>query len=105
MSNKDLNVCKLTRGYVFRTEYIKRVVEIFAPQTYYFDEQDYITAVNFKQLSLVSDILKTRILEYHMKNGVYFENPDMVVIDSNVSIGKNTKVSGSCRFLGKTENR
>ncbi|MBQ9790419.1 MAG: hypothetical protein IJW24_02370 [Clostridia bacterium] len=103
MSNKGLNVCKLTRGIVFRTEYIKRVGEIFAPQTYYFDEEDFITAVNFKQLALVTDILKTRILEYHMKNGVCFENPDMLVIDANVSIGKNTTISGMTRLAGKTE--
>ena len=103
MTNKGLNVCKLTRGIVFRTEYIKRVGEVFAPQTYYFDEEDFITAVNFKQLSLVSDILKTRILEYHMKNGVYFENPDLVIIDANVSIGSGTKIVGRTRLTGRTE--
>ncbi len=100
---RGLNVCKLTRGYVFKTEYIKRVNEIFAPQTYYFDEEDFIMAVNFKQLSLVSDILKTRIIEYHMKNGVHFESPDLVTIDANVAIGKNTKISGYTRLLGRTE--
>lgn len=103
MANKGLNVCKLTRGYVFKTEYIKRVGEIFAPQTYYFDEEDFITAVNFKQLALVADILKNRIIEYHMNNGVYFENPDMTIIESNVTIGKNTRISGNTHITGKTE--
>lgn len=103
MSNKGLNVCKLTRGIVFRTEYIKRVGEIFAPQTYYFDEQDFITAANYKQLAIVTEILKTRILEYHMKNGVNFENVDLVSIDASVTIGRGTKIMGRSCLLGRTE--
>lgn len=100
---KGLNVCKLTRGWVFKTDYVKRVGEVFAPQTYYFDEEDFIMAVNFKQLQMVGDILRSRILDFHMKNGVYFTMPDKVEVDANVSIGKNTVIDGSVRLLGKTQ--
>ena len=103
VKNKGLNVCKLTRGIVYKTDYIKRVSEVFAPQTYYFDEEDFITAVNFKQLSLVSDILKNRIIEYHMKNGVQFVTPDSVYIEANVAIGKNSVIMGNTKLLGKTQ--
>jgi len=103
VKNKGLNVCKLTRGWVYKTDYIKRVGEVFAPQTYYFDEEDFIMAVNFKQLQMVSEILKSRILDFHMKNGVYFTNPDIVEVEANVSIGGGTIVSGACRLLGKTQ--
>lgn len=103
VKNKGLNVCKLTRGIVYKTDYIKRVGEVFAPQTYYFDEEDFITAVNFKQLALVSDILKSRIMDFHMNNGVYFVSPESCYIEANVSIGKNTVISGNVMITGKTQ--
>lgn len=90
VNNKGLNVCKLTRGYVFKNEYIKRVDEIYAPSTYYFEEEDFLSAVTYKQLYLITEILKNRIINYHMQNGVYFKAPDNVYIDANVSIGKGT---------------
>lgn len=90
VKTKDLNVCKLTRGWVFKNEYIKRGAEIYAPTTYYFEEEDFLTAVNYKQLYLISEILKSRITTYHMNNGVYFKDPDNIYIESNVSIGKGT---------------
>ena len=102
VKNKGLNVCKLTRGIVYKTEYIKRVSEVFAPQTYYFDEEDFMTAFNFKQLNLISGILKNRIIEYHMNNGVYFESPDNVTLDANVSIGSGTIIKGASAITGKT---
>ena len=103
IQNKGLNVCKLTRGIVYKTDYIKRVGEVFAPQTYYFDEEDFIQVVNFKQLAYVSDVLKSRIIDYHMNNGVYFECPDRVIIDANVSIGKNSRILGDSKLYGKTQ--
>ena len=103
VKNKGLNVCKLTRGFVYKTDYIKRVGEVFAPQTYYFDEEDFITAVNFKQLSLITDILKSRIIDFHMKNGVYFKTPESCYIEANVSIGKNTIILGHTMLTGKTQ--
>ena len=92
VKTKDLNVCKLTRGWVFKNEYIKRVSEIYAPTTYYFEEEDFLTAVNYKQLYLISEILKSRITTYHMNNGVYFKDPDNIYIESNVSIGEGTVI-------------
>lgn len=90
VKTKDLNVCKLTRGWVFKNEYIKRVEEIYAPTTYYFEEEDFLMAASYKQLYLISEILKNRITSYHMNNGVYFKDPDNIYIESNVSIGEGT---------------
>ena len=92
VKSKDLNVCKLTRGWVFKNEYIKRVKEIYAPTTYYFEEEDFLMAANFKQLQFITEVLKSRIVSYHMKNGVYFKDPDNTYLEANVSIGKGSVI-------------
>ncbi len=99
--NRGLNVCKLTRGYVFKTEYIKRVGEIYTPQTYYFEEEDFMVASTFNQVSIISEILKNRILSFHMKNGVYFKDPNSVSIGGDASIGAGSIIEPQVSLLGK----
>lgn len=100
---KGLNVCKLTRGYVFKTEYIKRVDEIYAPSTYYFEEEDFMMAVTYKQLYIISETLKNRIISYHMQNGVYFKSPDTTYIEANVSIGGGAVIEPFVSLIGDTD--
>ncbi|MDY3007330.1 bifunctional UDP-N-acetylglucosamine diphosphorylase/glucosamine-1-phosphate N-acetyltransferase GlmU [Anaerococcus porci] len=57
---------------------------------------------NKKELAEAGSILRKRINEYHMLNGVIIENPDIVTIEKDVKIGKDTLISGPCKILGKT---
>ena len=101
-TRKDLNVLKLTRGYIFKTDYLRECTEVMAPACHYFDGEDFITCFDFKQLSLVQDILKNRILDFHMKNGVNIINPLTtyidadVIIESGVVIYQNNTLKGMC---------
>ncbi len=97
-----LNVCRLTRGWVFNTEYLKTCDKVFAPKTYYFDEEDFLTASDFKQLSLVSDLMRQRILSFHMKNGVYITDPASTFIDGDVVIEKNVTIMPGNTLKGRT---
>ncbi len=96
----NLNVVKMTRGYVFKTDYIAGVDKIYSDNTYYFDEEDFITAYSYKQVSFISDILKNRILTFHMNQGVFFEDSAStfigcdVSIEAGVSIGANNSITG-----------
>lgn len=101
--SKGLNVCKLSRGYVFKNEYIKRVDEIYAPSTYYFDEEDFLRADTYKNLNLVSQKLRERIIYFHMENGVYFKAPENIYVDANVSIGQGTVIDAFVRISGDTD--
>lgn len=101
VSIKKLSVLKLTRGYVFETEYLKTIDKLYAPQLHYFDEEDFITCFNFKQFSLINDILQTRIINFHMKNGVLFYNPSSCNIDVDVVIEKGVKVYANNVLKGK----
>jgi len=103
VKTKGLNVCKLTRGWVFKNDYIKRIDEVYAPSTYYFEEEDFLMAVNYKQLHLISEILKNRIMSFHMNNGVYFKDPDNVYIEANVSIGAGTTIEPFVSLTSDTD--
>lgn len=102
VKNKGLNVCALTRGFVFRTDYLKRVDEIYAPSTYYFEEEDFLTVMSFRQLYLVSEMLKNRIVDFHASNGVHFKDPSSLYIEANVSIGRGTEVGSFVSLVGDT---
>jgi len=103
VSIKQLNVCKLSRGFVFDTQYLKTADKIYAPQTHYFEEEDFLAAYNFKQLAIVSDVLKNRILNFHMKEGVRFIDPSSTFIDADVLIGGNTVIYPNNHLYGTTQ--
>ena len=102
MESRDMNVLKLTRGFVFNTEYIKNATQIQSSQTEYFDEEDFMTAYDLKQLSYITDIMKNRILDYHMRNGIYIENPQSVYIDADVIVESGVRIMANNVLRGKT---
>lgn len=86
VTTKEVDVCKLTRGYVFKADFLKKTNNTYTAEPRYFDEEDFITAFDFKQLALVEEILRNRILNFHMKNGVRILDTTSVRIDTDVSI-------------------
>ena len=98
----NMNVCRLTRGWVFNTEYLMNCEKVFGSKVYYFDEEDFLTASDFKQLSLVSDLFRQRILSFHMKNGVRITDPASTFIDGDVIIEKGVTVYQNNTIKGKT---
>lgn len=97
---KDLSVLKLTRGYMFKTDYLNTIDKLYNPQMQYFEEEDFITAYNLKQFALIGDILKSRIISYHQKNGVIIYDPVNTIIDANVSIEEGVKIYSGNKILG-----
>lgn len=87
---KGLNVLKLSRGFVFKTDYLKDCQEVMSPLNHYFDGEDFITCFDYKQLALIQDILKNRILDFHMANGVNIINPLSTFIEADVIIESGT---------------
>lgn len=101
-TSRQMNALKLTRGFVFNTQYAKQATSIAVGQTEYFDEEDFLTAYDLKQLALVSDIMRHRILDFHMRNGIYIENPQSVQIDADVIIEPGTRIMAFNAIRGKT---
>ncbi len=96
------NVIKLTRGYVFDTEYLLRADKIYTQETHYFEVDDFVTAFSYKQVALISDILKNRILEFHMERGVHFEDMASAFVGCDVKIGKGVIIGPNNVIKGNT---
>lgn len=99
---RDLNVLKLSRGYVFNTEYIKNATNISSSQIVYFNEEDFLTCYDYKQLALAGEILKSRILDFHLKNGVYIKDLTTTHIDSDVVIESGTIIEPNNIIKGQS---
>lgn len=102
LKQKELNMLKMTRGYIFKTAFLLTADKLYGEIPYYFDEEDFMTAFNFKQVALVSDVLKNRILSYHMNQGVQFEDPNSTFVGCDVVIGKGVKIGPGNIIKGKT---
>lgn len=102
MRVKALSTLKLTRGYVFETEYIKTIDKIYNPQVAYFNEEDFMAAYNLKQLAMIDDILRGRILSYHLKNGVRMIDVATTYIDAEVEIEEDVVIYPNNHITGKS---
>ena len=98
----DANVIRLTRGYVFKTDFLRKVDSFLIAENYFFDEEDFITATNFKQVAIISDILRHRILSYHMERGVQIEDVASVFIGPDVRIARGVVIAPNNTLKGET---
>jgi bifunctional N-acetylglucosamine-1-phosphate-uridyltransferase/glucosamine-1-phosphate-acetyltransferase GlmU-like protein len=99
VSRKHMNACKLKKGYVLKNDYIVGVDDLYSIDTYDFASNDFFEVKNHGDLSLVQEILEKKVLSYHKKNGVYFENESQVAIDATTEIGYASVVSAGARIL------
>ena len=100
--SKGLKVCKLMRGYVFETEYLKHTDKFYSINTYSFNEQDFMPAINFAELNKISQILQQRINNYHLSNGVQLIKPESITIEADVEIGNNVIIESNVELKGDT---
>lgn len=103
LKSKGLNVLKMTRGYVFKTSFLLEVEKLYAPTPYYFEEEDFLTALSYKQVALITEYLKNRINAFHMQEGVYIVDPSSTYIDCDVTIGQNVTIMPNNILQGNTQ--
>lgn len=71
--------------------------------TYLIDDVEEVYGINSKlQLSVAEEVLRRRINEKHMINGVILENPSNIFIEKGVKIGKDTRISSGAKIIGNT---
>lgn len=89
VQTKRFNVCKLERGYIFVTEYLRNVDKIYS-SVYpgMVDKQEFMIAKDMKSIGCISKVLKERIIDYHIQQGVRFVDNANVNIDADVVIGE-----------------
>ncbi|KAI4453261.1 ribose-phosphate diphosphokinase family member [Holotrichia oblita] len=100
---RGLNVCRMTRGYIFKTDFLRLQETLPENKRYYFSEEDdFICAADFKQLSLISEIMRRRILHHYMNNGVYVMDESTTYIDGDVVIESGVTIYPNNIIKGKT---
>jgi len=102
IKNNGEDVVKIPRGLVIRGEFLNQIEEIEAADEEIDFECDFMTAHNMKQVAKIGEILKSRILDYHMENGVFVEDPKSTSIEADVVIGKGVKIGANTSIKGKS---
>jgi|GEM_PF-1279605 bifunctional N-acetylglucosamine-1-phosphate-uridyltransferase/glucosamine-1-phosphate-acetyltransferase GlmU-like protein len=99
---KKLSALQLKRGYAFETQHIKNIEKVYSPQTVYFNEEDFIPAYNQKQLAMINNVLKNRILNYHFNQGVRIMDVASTYIDAEVEIDEDVVIYPNNTIKGKS---
>ena len=85
-SMQRLNVLQLSRGYVFRSEYLQNVKMLMSSSITPFGSDDFKRIDNAEKLSYAFGVLNKRILDYHKQNGVVLFGENTIFIDADVEI-------------------
>lgn len=92
VKGKELNVCALPRGYVFKTDYVRRVDEVYGALTYHFNDKEFMSVTNTALLEEAKEILQNRIFDFYASKGVRFNDRRTTYIDATVSIGAHSTI-------------
>lgn len=96
------NVRKLRRGYVFNTEFIKSASTIYAPEMNQEPAEDFMNITNNVDFIKVQAILKSRIMSYHLANGVIIHDPNTTYIDADVEVQPGVEIYPNNNLYGNT---
>ncbi len=100
MDVRGQNVKKLKRGYIFNTEFIKTAPSVYAPEQQTRFDDEFYTVIDSNTFMVAYNILKQRILAYHLSNGVVILNESSVLIDAEVEIESGVIIHQNNVLLG-----
>jgi NDP-sugar pyrophosphorylase family protein len=101
-SAHNLAVCRLARGFVFKTEYIKKAQAIYATTTYDIAEAELMQANTEEKIARATTILQARINRYHAENGVILTSPNNTYIECSVAIDTGAVIEPFVKLEGTT---
>lgn len=85
-SKRRMNVLKLSRGYVFRGEFLKNAKVLLSSVVEEFGKEDFSLINSAQKVSYAFRVLNNRILNYHKERGVVFFGENTIFIDADVEI-------------------
>ncbi len=93
-----------TQGEMYLTDIFEIIREEGKKiSTFLIDDVEEVYGINSKvQLSVAEEVLRKRINEKFMSEGVIMENPSNIFIEDSVIIGKDTEIRSGVRITGKT---
>ena len=103
IDRKRMNVCRFKRGLAFRNDYIKENGEIYSIDEYDFASNDFYVVETSENFEYAKNMLSKKVLDYHKKNGVLFENESSVTVDANTEIGACSRVLSNASIINGTK--
>ena len=67
---KSVNMLRLHRGFIFDTNYLFSISNLYLKEPINFEPQDFLVCKNYKALYEITKIMQSRIYNYHFENGV-----------------------------------
>ncbi len=102
--SKRMNVCRVERGYIFVTDYLRTAQKVYATATPALQyAEDFMIVKDMATLSQASATLKQRILTFHLNNGVQIIDTNWTSIDADVVIGSGAVIYPNNILMGNTE--
>lgn len=106
VDRKRMNLCRLKRGFVFRNDYVLDNGEFYSIDEYDFASNDFLQVEDYDSFGKAKEVLSQKVIDFHRRNGVRFENEKTITIDANVKIGEFCKIeSGVSLMNGSTIGR
>ena len=103
-SRNRMNVLTLSRGFVFRSEFLKNAKMLMSSAVTDFDKEDFCVVDDEEKVSLAFDILNERILSFHKQNGVVVLGESFIDADVEIEEGAviypNNVIKGQS-YIGK----
>lgn len=101
VKQKRMNVCKLDRGYIFVTEYLRTAERIYSSINANLDiKDDFLRVFDMDTFAHAQQVLKNRVLAFHLAHGVEILDMASTNIDADVMIAQNTVIYPNNTILG-----
>ena len=94
--------CRLPRGWVFNSEYIRANDKIEAVTIPDLPAEDFFAVYNYSRLAGAEKMMRARINEEHLENGVYIVDPSTAYIDADVQIERGVVIEPDVTIQGRT---
>ena len=99
---EDLNYLVLSRGYVFKADFLSELKFLPSQNPTSFGEEDFMIVCDEQSLSFAFGVLNKRILDYHKDNGVFLFGENSIFIDADVQIEKGCTIYPNNVLKGET---
>ncbi len=103
-SRNRMNVLTLSRGVIFKNEFLQSAKMLMSGAVTDFDKEDFCVVDDAQKVSLAFDVLNERILSFHKQNGVVIFGESCIDADVEIEEGAviypNNTIKGQS-YIGK----
>ena len=99
---KNVNLCKLHKGYVVNNKYLSSNQNLQVDSIYSGNLEEFYVVENKSEYTYAFKVLSDRINSFHINNGVEIDNPNNTYIEPFVDIDSGVRIMPNNNLIGKT---